>query len=200
MPKGLVTATGSLADFDLFGELVIQRGTERNLIELDDDGRLVVTDHEQRNEDWFAAATAGAYYFVPGADVVFAVQYYYNPLGYDDSAALAPTRAAVLAPAGTGPPRTGPRPTALDLLFFGRHYGGASIVWNGIADSDLNAHLFWIANLSDRSGVVQPALTYRALEHLELSVGATVGYGTDATEYAERVAITVGASLGIGNF
>ena len=200
VPKGLMTATGSLSDLDLFGELVIQRGTERNLIELDDAGRLVVTDHDERNEEWFSAVTAGVYYFVPGADVVVAVQYYFNPLGYHDSAALAPARAALLAPAGTGPPRIGPRPTALDLLFFGRHYTGASFVWNGIADHDLSTHLFWIANMSDHSGVVQPSLTWRALEHLELSLGATIGYGSETTEYHERVAVTLGVSLGIGGF
>ena len=200
VPKGLVTATGSLSDLDLFGELVIQRGTERNLLELDAAGRLVVTHHEERNEHWFLAATGGTYYFVPGADVVVALQYYFNPLGYADSAPLAPARAALLAPAGTGPPRTGPRPTGLDLLFFGRHYGGASIVWNGIADHDLSAHLFWVLNLSDHSGVVRQSLTYRALEHLELSLGATMGYGSETTEYHERVAITLGVSLGIGNY
>lgn len=199
-PKGLVTATGSVSDLDFFGELVIQRGTERNHLKLDDAGRLVVTHHEHRNEDWFPAATAGAYYFVPGADVVLAVQYYFNPLGYDDSAALAPARAALQAPTGTGPPRIGPIPTALDLLFFGRHYAGASAVWSDIAASDLSAHLSWVANLSDDSGVVQPSLTWRALEHLELSLAATIGYGSETTEYHERVAVTLGVSLGIGSF
>ena len=184
VPKGLMTATGSLSDLDLFGELVIQRGTERNLIELDDAGRLVVTHHEERDEDWFHAATAGASYFVPGADIVLTVQYYFNPLGYDASDALAPARGVLIAPAGTGPPRNGPRPTALDLLFFGRHYAGASAVWLGIGDSDLSTHLYWVANLNDRSGVVQPSLVYHALEHLELSLSASIGYGSETLSTA----------------
>ena len=200
VPKGIVTATQSLADFDLFGEAVIQRGTERNLLSVDDDGALTVTHHDERSTEWFAAATAGALYFVPDVDVVLAAQYYYNPLGYADSAALEPARRALLAPDGSGPPRTGPKPTPVDLLFFGRHYAGASAAWQGIADSDLSAAVYWIANLSDGSGVVRPSLTYRLLEHAELSLGARVWYGAADTEYAERVAVTLGASLGIGRF
>ena len=200
VPKGIVTATQSVADFDLFGEVVIQRGTERNLLSVDDAGVLTVEPHDERSEEWFAAVTAGALFFVPDVDVVLAAQYYYNPLGYPDSDALAPAILAMQAPEGSGPPRVGPRPTPVDVLFFGEHYAGASAVWQGIADGDLSAGLYWIGNLSDGSGVVRPSLTYRLLEHAELSLGARVGYGTDATEYAESVAVTLGASLGIGSF
>ena len=53
VPKAIATATGALGDFDLFGELVIQRGTERNLIELDEGGGVTVTDRSERDKDWF---------------------------------------------------------------------------------------------------------------------------------------------------
>ena len=200
VPKAIATATGSLGDFDLFGELVIQRGTERNRIELDAAGRLRVTAREARDQEWFPAATAGVVYFDPGPGIVLSAQYYYNPLGYPDSAALAPARAALRAGTGAGPPRTGPQPEAVDLLYFGRHYAGASAAWNGIADTDLGASLFWLANLSDGSGLVRPSLTYQVLDYARLSLGASLGYGTGATEYGERVAFTLGAALGIGRF
>ena len=200
VPKAIATATGSVDDFDLFAEWVIQRGTERNLVELDATGRLQVTGYEARDEEWFLATTVGALYFAAEHGIVLAAQYYFNPLGYPDSAALAPARAALGAPAGDGPPRTGPRPEAVDLLFFGRHYAGASATWNGIADSDLSASLFWLANLSDGSGIVRPALTWQVLEYARLAVGASLGYGTAATEYGERVAFTLGAALGVGSF
>ena len=48
VPKAIATATGSLGDFDLFAELVIQQGTERNLVELDAAGRLKVTSRDAR--------------------------------------------------------------------------------------------------------------------------------------------------------
>jgi hypothetical protein len=200
VPKAIATATGSAGDFDLFAELVIQQGTERNRIELDAAGRLEVTGRDARSEEWFPAATVGALYFAAEPGIALAAQYYYNPLGYPDSAALAPARAALRAPDGTGPRRSGPQPEVVDLLFFGRHYGGASAAWNGIADSDLSASLFWLANLSDGSGIVRPSLSYQVLDYARLSLGASLGYGTGATEYGERVAFTLGAALGIGSF
>ena len=200
VPKGIATATGSLGDFDLFAELVIQQGTERNRIELDAAGKLSVTPRDARAEEWFPAATAGALYFDPDPGIVVAVQYYFNPLGYPGSAALAPARAALRGAEGAGPPRTGPKPEAVDLLYFGHHYAGASAAWNGIADTDLSASLFWLANLSDGSGIVRPSLSYQVLDYARLSLGASLGYGTGATEYGERVAFTLGAALGIGSF
>lgn len=200
VPKAFATATGAAGEFDLFGELVIQRGTERNRIELDAAGRLLVTGRAARSDEWFPAATAGASYRSSDPNVVLAAQYYYNPLGYPDSAALGPAREALNAAAGAGPPRTGPKPEAVDLLFFGNHYAGASAAWNGIADSDFDASLFWLANLSDGSGIVRPLLSYQVLEYARLSAGARVGYGTGATEYREFVALTLGAALGVGSF
>lgn len=202
VPKGFATVTGAAGDFDLFGEFVVQQGTERNLIELDAAGNLQVTSRDARAGDWFPAATAGALYRATDPNVVLAAQYYYNPLGYADSAALGPAREALRAPNGDGegPPRTGPQPQAVDLLFFGLHYAGASAAWNEIGDSDLSASLFWLSNLSDRSGILRPLLTYQVLEYARLSVGARVGYGTGATEYAENVALTLGAELGVGSF
>lgn len=200
VPKGFATVTGAAGDFDLFGELVIQQGTERNLIELDAAGRLQVTSRDARAGDWFPAATAGALYRVSDPNVVVAAQYYYNPLGYADSAALGLAREALRARDGAGPPRRGPQPEAADLLYFGLHYAGASAAWNEIGGSDLSASLFWLGNLSDRSGVLRPLLTYQVLEYARLSLGARVGYGADASEYGERVAITLGAELGVGGF
>ena len=201
VPKGFATVTGSAGDFDLFAELVIQRGTERNRIELDDDGKLKVTGRAARDREWFPAATAGAVYRdTEQLGIVVAAQYYYNPLGYPDSAALAPARSARSAPAGSGPPRSGPKPEAVDLLYFGRHYGGANASWSGIADSDLSASLFWVTNLSDRSGIVRPSFSYQVLKYVRVSIGATLGYGTSATEYGERAAFTLGATLGSGSF
>ena len=227
VPKAIATATGALGDFDLFGELVIQRGTERNLIELDA-GAVKVTARSERDQDWFPAITAGASYLNSDLNVVLAAQYYYNPLGYADSAALGPARRCLgggggsgqsgsggqsaNGPSGrgssgggqsaTGPRCSGPPPQVVDLIFFGRHYAGASAFWNNIADTDLSASLFWLGNLSDGSGVVRPSLSYQVLKHLKVTLGASLGYAAmpDAAEYQDSVAFTLGVSLGAGNF
>ena len=239
VPKAIATATGALGDFDLFGELVLQRGTERNLIELD--ARAVkVTARSERDQNWFPAATAGASYLNSNLNVVLAAQYYYNPLGYADSAALGPaflclgggaggSGQSASGPAGgagagagrdaSGPPDgdqgsnrppqvarcpepSSPMPEVVDLLFFGRHYAGASVSWNNIADTDLSASLFWLGNLSDGSGLVRPSLSYQVLDHLRVTLGASLGYAATpaAAEYRDNVAFTLAVSLGAGSF
>ena len=204
VPKAIATATGALGDFDLFGELVLQRGTERNLIELD--ARAVkVTARSERDQNWFPAATAGASYLNSNLNVVLAAQYYYNPLGYANSKALGPARRCLgndppKAPSCPKPPN--PAPQVVDLIFFGRHYAGASASWNNIADTDLSASLFWLGNLSDGSGLVRPSLSYQVLKHLKVTLGASLGYAAmpDAAEYRDNVAFTLGVSLGSGSF
>lgn len=202
VPKAIATATGAAGDLDLFGELVVQRGTERNLIELDEREKLQVTDRSERDEDWFPAVTTGFSYLEPDLNVVLSVQYYYNPLGYADSAALGPARRCLAGRAGAPTPCPDPAPQSVDLLFFGQHYGGASASWNNIADTDLSASLFWLGNLSDGSGVVHPSLSYQVLKHATVTLGASLGYAATpgAAEYPQRVAFTLGVSLGAGSF
>ena len=60
--------------------------------------------------------------------------------------------------------------------------------------------MYRLANLGDGSGVVRPALTWQVREYARLSVGDGFGHGAAATEYAERVAFTLGAALGVGHF
>ena len=242
VPKAIATATGALGDFDLFGELVIQRGTERNLIELDERGRVQVTDQSERDQDWFPAATAGASYLNGDLNLVLAAQYYYNPLGYANSKAQGPAFLCLVGGAGgsgqsgsggqsgdgpsgdgssaggqSGNARAGgngpadaprcptapdPEPQVVDLIFFGQHYAGASVSWNNIADTDLSASLFWLGNLSDGSGLVRPSLSYQVLDHLRVTLGASLGYAATpaAAEYRDNVAFTLAVSLGAGSF
>ena len=177
---------------------------------------LQVTDRSERDEDWFPAITTGVSYFDPDLEVVLSAQYYYNPLGYADSAALGPARRCLAVGAGGGEsggqgadnPSRAPTPCpdlapqSVDLLFFGQHYGGASASWNNIADTDLSASLFWLGNLSDGSGVVRPSLSYQLLKYATVTLGASLGYAAtpDAAEYPQRVAFTLGVSLGVGSF
>ena len=207
VPKAIATATGALGDFDLFGELVVQRGTERNLIELDERGGVKVTDRAERDREWFPAMTVGGSYLNGDLNLVLAAQYYYNPLGYSDSAALGPARRCLKGGNGAQdaprcPKAPGPEPQAVDLVYFGRHYAGANATWSDIARSDLSASLSWLGNLSDGSGLLRPSLSYQVLEHIKVTLGASLGYAAtpDAAQFRDSVAFTLGVSLGAGSF
>ena len=192
VPKGIVTATVALGDFDLFGELLVQRGTERNVIT--EPGTLPsdVVAAEDRDEDWFLSATIGAAYLITDPSVVVIVQYYYNPLGYPDSELRDEALVLSLQP--------DPPIVPLDLIFFGTHYAAAAVSWSDIADTDISASVSWVGNFSDGSGTVSPSLSWRLPDEMVVSVAAAVGYGEAPDETVESVSVTVSLSLGSGGF
>ena len=191
VPKGMVTATAALGDFDLFGELLVQQGTERNLITEPGTLPADVVAAEDR-DDWFLSATVGASYLLTDPSLIVMAQYYYNPLGYPDSELRDEALALSLLP--------DPPIVPLDLLFFGTHYAAAAVSWSDIADTDISASLSWVGNLSDGSGTVSPALTWRLLDEVVATVGAAVAYGEASAETVESVSLTASLSLGSGGF
>ena len=215
IPRGILTFTGPLEAIDLFGEMVIQKGTERNKIVLEETelfGKIIKTIspvHSSERTEWYLAATIGASYVENEENIFFSAQYYYNPLGYENSDGLWQAQIALLADTSFngGPDGTfnlkGP-----DLVYFGQHNFAASVLWNEILDSKLNFSTFWVSNLSDNSGLVRANFSYSLFDEVRLSFGTTVGYGvfdTDfltgsTTEYRENVNFSLNASLGSGRF
>ena len=192
VPKGIVTATAALGDFDLFGELLIQRGTERNLITEPGTLPADVVAAEDR-DDWFLSATVGATYLTTDPNLIVTAQYYYNPLGYPDSELR--DEALALSLLLPDPPIV-----PLDILFFGTHYAAAAVSWSDIADTDLSTSVSWVGNLSDGSGTVSPSLSWRLLDEVVASVGGAIGYGEAPDETVESVSLTASLSLGSGGF
>ena len=191
VPKGIVTATGALGDFDLFGELLVQRGTERNLITAPGTSSADVVAAEDR-DDWFLSATVGATYLRTDPSLLITAQYYFNPLGYADSELRDEAIALSVVP--------DPSIVPLDILFFGSHYAAVAASWSDIANSDISASATWVGNLSDGSGTVSPALNWRLLDQVVATLGATLGYGEAPDETVESLSVTASLSLGAGGF
>jgi hypothetical protein len=187
VPKGIITATGALGDVDVFGELLIQRGTERNLIT---DPTTVVAAEDR--DDWFISATLGAVYFDADPGLLISAQYYFNPLGYPGSELRDDALLLSLLPTPTIVP--------VDLLFFGQHYAAVAVSWSEIGSSDISASASWVGNLSDGSGSVTPAITVRLLDEVSMTLRGTIGYGVTPDESVESLAISASLALGGGAF
>jgi len=192
-PKGMVTVTGPLWDLDLFGEAVVQYGSDRTYVrEFAFDPFYEV----YRIEDsFFFSGSAGATYLNPDWNLLLCCQYFYNGPGYESfDAARAALAAAAIAADDLTP---------ADLLYTGRHYLAASVSWSKIFDSDFALALLYLANLADGSGAILPSMSWTLLEHATLSVGARLPYGGAGDEYAPTglaPAFWIGATLGAGKF
>jgi hypothetical protein len=189
-PKGMVTVTGPLANIDLFGEAVVQYGSDRRYVRAD--GPYEVYRIEDR---WLFSGSAGATYVNPDWNLLVCCQYFCNGQGYETfDATLAALAAAAIAAGDL---------SAADLLYTGRHYLAATVSWSKILDSDFALSLLYLANLADGSGMIQPSLSWTLLEHATLTVGAQLPYGVTGDEYTPAgptPGFWIAASLGAGKF
>ena len=188
-PKGMLTLTGPLWDLDLFGEAVIQWGSDRTFV---DPGPPLST-YTIEDELLFSGA-AGFSYLNSDWNLSLFAQYFFNGQGYDSYDYLLLSDAAN--------PVTGIVSSA-DILYPGRHYLAANISWFELLDSSFSLSVLYLANLSDGSGLITPSVTWEVIERLSLSSGFRISYGQTGDEYARNggsLAYTLSMSLGSGRF
>jgi hypothetical protein len=203
-PKGMLTLTGPLWDMDLFAEAMVQWGSDRTFVDFDPP--LSIDPIEDRLR---FSGTAGFSYIKADWNLSLFAQYFFNGQGYEkpyDYEGLIESTSDFLPP----PPET-PTPaiiTSADILYPGRHYLAASVGWSELLDSDFSLSLLYIANLSDRSGLVIPNVTWQPIDHVSLSTGFRFSYGESGDEYGPNrydpasghLVWTFSASLGGGRF
>jgi len=207
---GLYTASAWGVDF--FGEAVLLWGSDRVFVSPSDDqsaaeadpqdGHELVLDTYRVDDRLFAHATVGARYlkqWEDGGSLVLVGQYYFNGEGYDDSVPglLPATARLALNPAENGLASTDPddQPPALglaDLANWGRHYFGGTIALSGIPVDDLSLTALAIANLSDLSAILVPAINYRFLDRFSVSVAARFTLGGPDDEFTDPAALLLG--------
>lgn len=189
-PKAMVTLTGPLWDLDLFGEAVVQYGSDRTYV------RAGAPYEIYRIEDSVLfSGSAGATYMKPDWNLLVCCQYFYNGQGYEAYDASLAALAAMAIGAGDLSPA--------DLLYTGRHYLAASVSWSKIFDSDFGLSLLYLANLADGSGMIQPSAYWSLHEHATLSAGARLPYGATGDEYTPmgpQPGFWLEATLGAGKF
>jgi len=191
-PKGLVTLTGSIWDVDLFGEAVLQWGSDRTYVSAG-----LPYDTYRRDEELFFSGTVGATYLNADWNFALYAQYFYNGTGYETLSDM--DRAAVLAALAADPPAI----TGADALYLRRHYLAASANWSEILDSDFALGLLYLANLSDGSGQLSPTLSWQPWDYFQLSLGLLWAYGEQGDELAPNgraYGVSIGATLGSGRF
>ena len=173
-PKGMLTLTGPLWDLDLFAEAMIQWGSDRTFY---DPGHT--PDTYTIDDRLLFSGTTGFSYINTDWNLSLFAQYFFNGQG------------------------CAPPVTALDPLYPGRHYLAVSIDWSELIDSAFGLSLLYVANFSDRSGLIYPSVTWAPIDHVSFNSGFRISYGTFGDEYAptgDTLAFTFGASLGGGRF
>lgn len=223
-PRAIVMATGSLGDFDLFGEGVASWGADRTFVrqsrdqsaaEADtEDGLDVVLDTFTVEDRPFFSATCGFNYMhsfdePKWGSIMLVGQYFFNGEGYADSTLLAPAYRLLLNSGENGliiedaeaQPEGYEDPPALaagDLSNFGRHYGALIFNWNSLFDENISFSTLAIANLGDLSFIVSPTFSFTIFEKINLSVGARMTFGGEGDEYTNPQALISGADTGGG--
>jgi hypothetical protein len=188
-PKGLFTLTGSIRDVDLFGEAVLQWGSDRTYIRT---GLPYAT--YRREEELFFSGTVGVIYLNADWNLALYAQYYYNGIGYQDFPVDPAVSLLALASGDL---------TAADLLYRDRHYLAASATWSEILNSDFAVGLLYLANLSDGSGQLTPTVSWQPWDYFQLSLGVLWAYGQPGDELApdgRSYGVSIGATLGNGKF
>jgi len=194
-PKGILTLTGPLRDLDLFAEAMIQWGSDRTFVDFSPPPDTYTVENEL-----LFSGTAGFSYINPDWNLSLIAQYFFNGQGYKETFSSTSPQVSSALLAGDI--------TAADLLYPGRHYLAASIGWYELLDSDFSLSLLYLANFSDRSGLITPTVTWEPIDHVSLSTGFRFSYGQSGDEYgpneydpaAGHLAWTFTASLGGGRF
>jgi hypothetical protein len=207
--RAMLTLTGPLGSFDIFGEAMISRGSAKTFISSIQTTSpwavLQKPDNEIRNQV-FVSASAGFLYSNSNENVTALGQYYYNGESYSDSqrdqlvtdAKLALGLAALF---GTDDDRVRlARALSSLVLGSGRHYAGLSVSKGEAFHKNLSFSTLIIANLSDLSGIVKPSATWKATDNLSLALSPTFIFGPDDGEYSflaggNIVSLSFGATL-----
>ncbi len=195
-PRGTITLTGYIKDFDLFAEGVVSYGSDKTFIKETDDSTSWPDgiDTCKREEEWFLSGTLGIKFYRSDWDLFASAQYLFNGEGYSNEELLKNPGIAILL--------SQDRLSARDLERPGMHYGVGSVNWK-ILKSDFSIGAFWIGNLSDFSGRIVPSLSWSPLDYASLSFSVPVVYGEEGDEFSplgKGLSLTLEANLGSGKF
>ncbi len=188
-PKGMLTLTGPLWELDLFGEAMIQWGSDRTFVDFNSPPTTYTIEKEL-----LFSGTVGFSYLNSDWNLSLFAQYFFNGQGYDDYD-YSQLVGYLLMPS--------PPITAADLLYPGKHYLAASVSWFDFLDSSFSLSVLYLANFSDGSGLITPSVIWEVIDHLSLNTGFRIRYGQSGDEYAPyggSLAYTFSASLGGGRF
>jgi hypothetical protein len=179
-PQAILMGTTGFGNLNLFAEGIAAFPGAGSDVTIVKTGPATYTTADRIGEMVFSA-TVGASYANDDGDFTAVGQYLYNGYGYA-SLTLSDLLQAVLL----GTVDYASLASSLGGLGkIGQHYGVVYLAWPGLWDTDLGFSVLSIANFSDGSGYVQPALSFPCLGYVTLSASASLSWGGEGTEFAD---------------
>jgi hypothetical protein len=221
----MITATGSLWRFNLFGEGVVSKGSDKSWVDKISLADMATTKSPitttKNKDDPYFSGTAGFAYVDSSNNVMGTFQYFFNGDGYTDAkrkdlvkqGRQAITDASALTAVSGSDMSTQMNYMLKGLLSnSGQQYVGASLQNSKILKDKLTLGVLAIANASDLSGMVQPNATFQFFDGFSMALNPTFFWSTSALwgagddgEYVvvaggPSVSLSFRATLGSGNF
>jgi len=203
--RGMLTLTGPLGDFDVFGEAMVSRGSAKTFV-TGIDSTSPFTVHTatvaDNRENFFFSASAGFLYNNSNENITAVGQYYYNGEGYsstDRDSLVSQAKLAIAAAAFSDPTQIAPLSASLSSLISGsgQHYAALMLSKGKLFGSDdLSASVIAVANLSDLSGLVKPSLSWSVVDNFKLTLSPMFFFGPAGSGEFSMAGDAVYLSLG----
>lgn len=178
--RAMLTLTGPLGDFDVFGEAMLSRGSAKTYVTgIATDGTISYRASDDVRESLFFSASAGFLYSNSNENLTVVGQYYYNGEGYAPTDKETLVDDAYIAVA-LNPASSAQLLAALSSLISGsgQHYGALMLSKGELfALEDLSASVIAVANLSDLSGLVKPSVSWSVVDNFKLTLSPMFFFG-----------------------
>lgn len=203
--RAMVTLTGPLGDFDIFGEAMVSRGSAKTFITaISGAGVISSTGVMDNRENYYFSASTGFMYSSQKDNFSVIGQYYYNGEGYsnEDRNALIADAKLAMAINSVDPAKLAALGGSLVSLAYGsgQHYAAMSFSKSEFLAEELSASVIVVANLSDGSGLAKPSVSWKVADNFSLNLSPTFIFGPADGEYAflaggNPVTISLGATV-----
>lgn len=210
--RAMLTISSSFGNVGWFAEGVVSWGSDYGEIEAVEtpfptpSPLYKIVDRE----GLYFHATAGGMYSFKDSDGLFnltgTLQYYFNGEGYKEQEPFKVARQFALDQTKPLPPIINLGEEGVPVLNFmntGRHYLGATVMWNEVLGSKFSNSTFILANFSDRSGMVGNTISLPKLSKFSPNVGVSFSFGDEGSELApsgKETKIFAGVTIGSGSF
>jgi hypothetical protein len=205
--RGMLTLTGPIGNFDVFGEAMLSRGSAKTFvtnIATTPPYTISYSKTANNRENLYFSASTGFMFSNQKDNFSVVGQYYYNGEGYtnaDRKALIADAETAIAAVAGN-PAASAILKAALPALAAGsgQHYAALSISKSKLFADDLSASIIAVGNLSDLSAILKPTFSWAVNDYFKLSLSPLFVVGASDSEYpilfgGNPCSVTVGATV-----
>ena len=177
-PAAMLTFSSGLGQIAMFGEAVLQYGSNKNFIIETAPSTFTTTTY--KDKFFFLGTIGGNYtYTAPASDFAFSIaaQYFFNGEGYDNTDFYDEVPSLLITP--------GSSLSIKDLNNPGMHY--AALTTSFSFNKHIGTSVTALSNLSDGSGIIIPRIIYTGIKNLTVSLDTRFTFGKDGTEYTQSM-------------